>query len=111
MPLDRMARAILQGKNWNFFEVVFRQLYFAVEDRDERLAFHWLRFGRIRSVAFQAERVDIFYSQQVLVIAAVRLVAGGATFLEGWLVMNFFGFEHVRLIGMAGQANLHAIGF
>src|SRR5208337_639824 len=67
-----------------------------------------LRHG-VRPVAFQAKRVDVLHSQQMLVVVAMRVMAGPATISECRTVQDLFGLQHFRLLRMAGQANLHAI--
>ena len=58
VPLDRMTVAVLNRQQDHFAEVVFRQLHFAVENRDQMLAFQFLRGWR-RAVALQAKRVRL----------------------------------------------------
>ncbi len=75
--LHRMSKPVLDRQDWNFGEVIFRQSHFPVEDRDQMLAFEFLRLG-IRPVALQAKRIRIRRSQQVQIVIPVRVMADGA---------------------------------
>jgi len=100
--------AVPKGENRHLFEIIFRQPNFPVEDGDYMLVIELGRLRRIRSVAFQAERVDFFSAQQVLVLAAVWLMARPATFLKRRLVQVLL-FALLCLIRVARQANFHAV--
>ena len=65
-------------------------------------------FG-FRAVALEAELVGTRRAQQVLVVAAVRLVAGRASLLECRLVQVRL-LHLLGLIAVARQARIHRIG-
>ena len=105
--VDRVTVAVLNRQQNHFAEIVFRQLYLAVEDRDQVLTLKllWIRIG---PVALQAELAGSGGAQQVIVIPAVRLVAGCASLLEGRLMQ--VGLLHlIGLVAVASQAGLHWI--
>ena len=59
-------------------------------------------------MALEAERICFFCAQQVLVVAAVRLMAGCASLPKSRLVQVCL-LELLGLIGMAGQAGAHRV--
>ncbi len=73
------------------------------------LVFEFVRL-RIRTVTFEAERIDFLGAQQVLVLSSVRFMARLAAFLKCRLVRVFL-FPLLCLIRMARQANFHAVCF
>lgn len=73
------------------------------------LGFQRLRIG-IGTVALEAKSVGGLRPKQVIVVAAVRLMARSATLLEGWLVMNAF-LREVRDVTVAAQADVNRISF
>jgi hypothetical protein len=83
--LRGVSQAVFQGQNGYFTEVVFRQFHLAIEDRDQVLAFHFLRTG-VGPVALEAKRIHVRLAQQMRVVATVRLVAGGASQVRGRLM-------------------------
>ena len=108
VTLHRMADAIDQRQNGNRGKVIFRQLDLALENRDQVLAGKLGRV-RVRTMALEAESVDIGRAQQMFVISAMRCVAGGASLLECRLMQMRF-LHLIRLIAVARQASLHGIG-
>ncbi len=108
VSLRRMSNAIFERQHWNIPEVVFRQPSLAVEDGDQMLVFHFVRL-RVWTVTFEAERIDFFGSQQMLVLSAVRFMTRSAAFTKRGLVKMLF-LTLLCLIRMAGEANFHAVG-
>src|SRR5439155_20660552 len=83
VALDRMPAAELQRQNNNLVlrEIIIRKLHAAVENRERMLGFKFLGL-RVRPVALQAESIGSLGAQQVIICAAVRFVAGGASLLK-----------------------------
>ncbi len=86
--------------------IVVGQLHAAVEDGNQVLGFQLLRL-RVWTVTFQAQRIALG-AQQVFVVSAVRLVAGGTALSEGRLMQMRF-LELVSLLAVASQAGIHRI--
>src|SRR5271166_499347 len=62
----------------------------------------------IGTVALEAQSIRGLGPQQVIVLAAMRLVTGSASLLERWLVVHAFLAE-VRDVAVAAQADIHSI--
>src|ERR1022692_323285 len=110
VSLDRMAAAILQRQDRDpvLLIVVLGQLHFSVEDGQHMLGLEplWLRVG---PGALQAEGVSLG-AQQMIVVAAVRLVTGRAALDKGRLM------EHallglLGLVSVAAQADIDRVRF
>jgi hypothetical protein len=101
---------VAERQNRHLFEIIFWQPHFPVEDGDQMLVLKLRRRGRIRSVALEAERVDLFDPQQMFVLSTVRLVAGGAAGLKRRLVQHFLGLHLLVLIRVASQADFNFVG-
>jgi hypothetical protein len=110
VALDRMPASKLQRQHHRLvlLEVVLGKLHLPIKDADHMLGFELLRRRRVGPVTFEAQRVRLLGAQQVLVVAAVRLVAGRASLLKCRL-MQMRLLELVGLVGMAGQAGAHGI--
>ena len=63
---------------------------------------------RLCAMAFHAQRVSL-RAQQVILVAAVRGVARGATLPKGGLVMNRF-FLQLRRITVAAETDVYTVG-
>jgi hypothetical protein len=105
-----MAKSKSQREDWNFvlFEVVVRQLYRPVEDREHTLGFQLLRL-RVWSMTLQAQRISIG-SQQFGSVSAVRVVARRTTLLERRLMQDVL----LRFLGpirVASQTDAYGIRF
>lgn len=103
-----MAQSVSERQNRHlvFLEVVLRQSYLTVEDRDEVLCFQLLR-RRFGSVTLEAEGVAIG-PQQMVVASAVWRVASRAALHKSGLVVHGF----LREIGnftVAAEADVHRI--
>ena len=107
VPLDWMAQAILDGERRYLAEVPFRQCHAAIEDLDGVRVLDRRRLG-IRPMALEAEGVDGFRAQQMVIFATVRLVTGGAALPEGRLVQIFL-LVLLRLIAMATKADIDRV--
>ena len=103
-----MTEPVFQRNDRHLAEVVLRQLHFPAIDRDHVLSVKLVR-ASVGPMALQTESVGVSHSQQVRIVAAVRLVARGASLLGRWLMWMFF-LELFRLIGMARQASIDGIG-
>ncbi len=99
MFVYRMAQSVLDRKHWYCGEVIVGELYVAIKDCDQMFLIELLRL-RIRSVALHAHCIGIGRSQQVQIVAAVRLVADEAALLEGRLMQMRF----LHLIGLIAMA-------
>ena len=101
MSRHRMPSPILQGQNHNFVlrKIIFWKLYAAVENRNQMLRFELLRL-RLRSVTLQAQNIRSLGAQQMIVVAAVWLVTGGAPLFEGGLMQHVL----LRLLSLIGMA-------
>src|SRR5512146_1607715 len=106
--LHRMPKAVLDRQDRHSGEVVLGQLYRAVEDSDEVLGLDSLRL-RVRTVTLEAETVHGGGTQQVLIVSAMRRVAGCATLLERRLVKKFL-LMLLGLIRMAGETGVYRVG-
>src|SRR5664279_1806865 len=110
MSSYRMSQPILKGQDHDFVlgVVILRQLHRAVEDGD-----HVLRFQgpgrRLGPVALEAQRIGGLGPQEVLVVATMRFVTGGASLSEGRL-MEVRLLHLVALFAVTGQAGVHRIG-
>ena len=109
MPVHGVAESVLQRKDHNLVEVVFRQFDFAVKNRDQVRFFQPLRL-RVGAVALEAELVDGAGAQQMLVVAAMSFVTGRATLGESRLVVHFF-LAQLGNIAVAIQADADCIRF
>src|ERR1039458_4535806 len=109
VALDRMSTPELQREHDHFIlrEVVFGQPHTSVENRQHMLGFEFLGL-RIWTVALEAEGIRRLGAQQMIVLTAVRLVAGGASLLECRLMQKVF-LALIGLFGMAGQAYVDRI--
>ena len=104
MSCGRMSAAILQRQHHDpiFSEVIIGEFHAPIHDRDQVFAFEFLRSWSVGPVAFQAQRVRLLGAQQMIVLAAVRLVTDGASLLKcGLMKMRFL--ELGSLIAMAGE--------
>lgn len=110
MSRHRMPSPILQGQNHNFVlrKIIFWKLYAAVENRKQMLRFELLRL-RLRSVTLQAKNIRSLGAQQMIVVAAVWLVTGGAPLFEGGLMQHVL-LRLLSLIGMACQTDIDRVG-
>ena len=105
MVLYGVAEAVLQGQHGNLAKIVFRQLHFPIEDRQQVLVGHLFRVG-IGPVAFQAQFVHVRLAQEVGIVAAVRFVAGSASQVRCRL-MHMLLLEIFCPLGVARQAGGH----
>ena len=111
VPVHGMSHAEFQWQDHDLIlgEIVFRKLHAAIEDGHHVLGFQFFRLP-IWTVAFQADRVRCRSAQQVIVVSAVRLVAGGATLGKSRLVV-------IRLlrqfgnIAVAAQTDVDRVSF
>src|SRR5215469_4691650 len=104
--IHRVSAAKLHGQYHNlvFREVILRKLDLAVEDGEYVIGFERFRL-RIRTMALEAQRIRSLGAQQVLVLAAVWLMAGGASLLEYRLMQRvLLGLLH--LVAVARQADI-----
>src|SRR5581483_9035398 len=104
MMIGRMAVAVLDWQQGHLAEVVFRQPDLAIEDGDQVLILEFLRTC-FWPVALEAELARSCGAQQMLIVSAVRLMAGGAALRPGWL-MQVSLLHLVCLIAVAGQAGV-----
>ena len=88
-------------------EVIVRELYAALKDRDEMCIVELLRVT-VWAVALQAQGIHRRYSEQVFVVTSMRLVAGGASLRERRLVQVCL-LHLIGLVAMARQARRHGI--
>src|ERR1700687_2229221 len=104
----RMAQPEPQRQNRHLvlLIVVLRQVLLAVEDGQHMLSFQLLRLG-VEAVALQAECIPLG-PQQMIVVAAMGLVASGAALPECGLVVHGFLAE-IGNVAAAAQANVHRI--
>src|SRR5262249_23497988 len=109
MRRRRVSFSILKGEDRDLVlgHVIFRQANFSAEDRDQ-VCILQLRRPAVRTMALDAETVAAG-PQQLFVLTAMWLMASRATLLECRLMQNFLGGQHLRLIGVAPQADLYAI--
>jgi len=109
MTFHRVTQSVAHGEDHDpvLHVVIVGQLHCAVEDGDQVLGFQPLRL-RVRTMTLQAQRIA-FGAQQVLVVAAVRLMADGTALSEGRLMQVRF-LELLGLVAVAGQAGIHRIG-
>src|SRR5579863_930629 len=105
MPQPKPQR---QGRHFVLLEVILRQFYLAVKNRDQMLRFQLL-WCHVRSVALQAEPVPLD-PQQVIVVPAVWLMASGAALREYRLVMDGL-LGQIGNVAVAAQADLDRVGF
>ena len=101
------AKAQRQDRDLVLLVVVVGQLDGAVEDGEKMLSVQPLGNG-IGTVALQAERIALC-AQQMIVIAAVRGVAGGAALYKGGLMMHRL-LAHIVDVGVTSQANTDGVG-
>jgi len=80
------AKSQRQDRDLVLIEVVSRELDLAVKDGEQvcRIISLW---NRIRTVALKAQRMT-FGAQQMIVVAAVRSMAGGTTLRECGLMVH-----------------------
>ena len=104
---SRVAPVILQGQEPDLTEIVLGQPHLAAENSDQmrRLLFLGLR---IRPVTLQAQRVDRGGTQQMVILAAVRVMADGTSLFESRL-MQMRLLSLLCLIRVALQADAHRI--
>lgn len=105
--IHRVAAAVLERQPGNSPEIGLRQPYIAAENRYQLRAFHRRRPG-IGPVALEAKPIGSARPQQVSIFAAVRLMARGATLLEGGLMEHLF-LVLFRLVGVAAEADVHGV--
>jgi hypothetical protein len=105
-----MAKSKSQREDWNFvlFEVVVRQLYRPVEDREHPLGFQFL-WLRVWSMTLQAQRISIG-SQQFGPVSAVRVVAYRTSLLERRLMQDVL-LRFLGSIRVASQTDAYGIRF
>lgn len=110
MSVNRMPVSILQRQNdcLVLLEIVLRQLHLAIKYRDQVFRFQLLRRRCIRTVTFQAKRIDLLRPQQVFVRASMRFVANRAR-LPKHRLMQVRLLELVRLLAVTRQASAHWI--
>ena len=101
------AKAQRQNRDLVLLVVVVGQLDCAVEDGENVLRFIPLRNG-IGTVALQAERIALG-AQQMIVVAAVRRVAGGAALHKGRLMVHGFLAQIVD-VAVTSQADADRVG-
>jgi len=111
VSIHRMSAPKTQRQHHDFVlrEVVLGKLHASVEDREHVIGLDLLRL-RLRPMALQAQPIRRLCPQQVIVLAAVRLVARRATLLERRLMQRVL-LGLLRLIAVAGQADIDRIGF
>ena len=107
MAFDRMTSPVLDGQNRHHAEVSVRQLHCAAENRHERFILHGCRIG-VRTVALQAQSIRRLRTQQMKVLTAVRLMAGGATLHKGRL-MNVSFLALLSLVSMTSQTYVDGV--
>jgi len=109
MPDNRMPEPDLDGKDHHFvlLVVVLGQLRFAVEDSQHVFGLERVRL-RVRPMTFETQRLAL-RPQQVIIVAAVRLVTGRTSQAVGGLVQVCF-LHALRLFAVAGQAGADWIG-
>ena len=109
MAIHRVSNAITkrQHRNLVFLVVVVGKLDRPVEDGKQVRGVVPLRSG-FWTMALQAKRIALG-AQQVIVVAAVRRVAGGAALDECRLVVHGF-LPQIIDVGMASEANVHGVG-
>ena len=101
------AKAQRQDRDLVLLVVVVGQPDRAVEDGEQVLGFVPLRSG-IGTMALQAQRIALG-AQQMIVVSAVRRVAGGATLPKGRLMVRGLLLQFVD-IAVAAQADADRIG-
>ena len=106
--INRMAKAELERQNGDLIllVIVCRQLDLAVEYGQHAVV--GLLWNGVGAVALQAQSVARG-AQQVVVVAAMRSVAGGAAEAENRLVVNGL-LAFIGHVGMATQANAYRVG-
>src|ERR1019366_2651397 len=105
-----MPASILQGQHHRLVigEVVLGEFYAPIQDADQVFGFELLRCWRVGPVAFEAQRIWFLGAQQVVVVAAVGLMAGRASLLKSRL-MEMRLLKLVGLVGMASQTGADRI--
>ena len=93
VALNRVTESIPNRQNRHCVEVVLWKLHFSVKDRYQGLPGNRVRLRRIRTMARQAKSVDVLRSQQMLIVTAVRFVAGCAPRLKRGFVKVSLGAE------------------
>jgi hypothetical protein len=108
MPVDGMSNATGQVKadDLLFGKVVFRELDFAIEDR-EHMGALVDRVSHTSAVALRAKRIPL-RAQQLGPLAAVRVVTGRATLFENGLVKDTLVLQ-LSLVAMTIQADIYRI--
>jgi hypothetical protein len=106
MTDHRVSEAGLQWQTNHLREIVFRQFHFAVENQSQVILRIDRRLG-LGPMTFQAESVS-FCTQQLRMIAPVRIVASRTPLFESGLMQNLFAVEF-RLIGVASQTDVDGI--
>src|ERR1039458_6059856 len=110
VAFDRMPASILQGQHHRLvlLEIILGEFYAPIQDGDQVFGFELLRCGSVGPVAFEAQRIWFLGAQQVIVVAAVGLMASRASLLKSGL-MEMRLFELVGLVSMAGQTGADRI--
>ena len=111
VPVHGMPHSEFQWQSDDFIlgEIVFGKLHTAIEDGHQMLGFQFLRLP-IRTMALQADGVGCSRAEQVIVVAAVRLVTSGATLREGWLMVIGL-LRQVGNIAVAAEADIDRVCF
>src|SRR3954447_18362195 len=107
MALRRMSNSVLERQYGRTLrpEVVLRQFYLAIQDRQQMFALQLARTP-IGTMAFEAERIDLGRAQKVLVLSAMRLMTCCAALFECRLMQMRF-LLHFSLLVMTSQAGGH----
>ena len=105
---DRMSQATLQRQTNHLYEVILRQLHFAIEDQSQVILGVQSRLG-IRAVTLQAKCIA-FCAQQFGMIAPVGIMTGSASLLERGLVQYLLAMQ-LGLIRVTNQADIDRVGF
>ena len=101
------AKAQRQDRNLVLLVVVVGEPDLSVEDGEQVLCFLPLR-GGIGTVTLEAKRISLG-AQEVIVVAAMRRVAGGATLSKSGLMMRGLLAQFVDVV-MASEADADGIG-
>src|SRR5664279_1529082 len=107
MLIRRVTHSIFQRQHRRCTEIIFRKLHPAVVYRVQVLGFQLLR-SPIGTMTFEAKGVGFGYAQEVLIVAAVRFVAGRAA-LGKRRLMQVRLLHLLRLFTVAGEASRNRV--